>query len=275
MQLLAGDHLVSSRLGYNHHGLYLGSGRVVHYSGKSGSGLIGKIEETSLELFDGNHGYVVKDRNNRIFSRERTVERARSRLGEGDYCTLSNNCEHFVNWCITGEHDSEQVNRGASGAVSVVSAVGSAGALGAVSAAGTVVGLSGPGVMSGLASMAVVGSGAMAGLATLAAAPGTVAALVVNKTLLKDNPVLDKDERDARSAGRVGAYTGALAATGGGVAAVSAMGTVGVSAAGITSGLAAIGGGTMVTGVAVVVAAPAAAAAVVGYAVYRFARWLR
>jgi hypothetical protein len=37
------------------------------------------------------------------------VARARSRLGEERYRTLSNNCEHFCTWCIHGENRSCQV----------------------------------------------------------------------------------------------------------------------------------------------------------------------
>lgn len=71
----------------------------------------------------------------------------------------------------------------------------------------------------------------------------------------------------------VGAASGAI----GSVASVSAMGTVaGLSGAGISSGLAAVGsvaGGGMVAGVVVTAAAPAVAAAAIGYGVYRAWRW--
>ena len=33
------------------------------------------------------------------------------RLGESDYRLFGNNCEHFVNWCRTGEAVSRQVDR--------------------------------------------------------------------------------------------------------------------------------------------------------------------
>jgi lecithin:retinol acyltransferase len=33
---------------------------------------------------------------------EEIVRRARSRLGESDYRLLTNNCEHFCNWCLSG-----------------------------------------------------------------------------------------------------------------------------------------------------------------------------
>jgi len=37
--------------------------------------------------------------------------RARSRLGENDYRLLTNNCEHFYNWCLSGVSRSAQVER--------------------------------------------------------------------------------------------------------------------------------------------------------------------
>ena len=37
------------------------------------------------------------------------VATARSRMGEGNYHIIYNNCEHFVYECVTGKHYSEQV----------------------------------------------------------------------------------------------------------------------------------------------------------------------
>jgi Lecithin retinol acyltransferase len=39
------------------------------------------------------------------------VRRARSRIGEDDYRLLTNNCEHFCNWCLCGVSRSAQVER--------------------------------------------------------------------------------------------------------------------------------------------------------------------
>jgi len=43
-----GAHLVTQRSGYEHHGIYVGNGRVVHYAGFAGSLHLGPIEETTL-----------------------------------------------------------------------------------------------------------------------------------------------------------------------------------------------------------------------------------
>ena len=41
---------------------------------------------------------------------EKAVSTARSRMGEGGYHILYNNCEHFANECVTGKHYSQQVD---------------------------------------------------------------------------------------------------------------------------------------------------------------------
>jgi hypothetical protein len=44
-----GTHLTTTRRGYCHHGIYVGKGRVVHYSGLSGAfWQCGPVEEVSL-----------------------------------------------------------------------------------------------------------------------------------------------------------------------------------------------------------------------------------
>ena len=139
----------------------------------------------------------------------------------------------------------------------------------------------GAAMMQGLAAVGTVAGGAIGGLATVGGGIGVAAAHLTNKTLLKHienadgtqiKPEHVEAENDARRVGRAATYTGAAGA----VAAVSAAGTVsGLSAAGITSGLAAIGGtvgGGMATGIAIGVAAPAVAAVVVGYGVYKLAQ---
>ncbi len=45
----------------------------------------------------------------KIYSPEKTVKRARSRLGEKEYNLLLNNCEHFAIWCKTGLSKSYQI----------------------------------------------------------------------------------------------------------------------------------------------------------------------
>ncbi len=275
-----GAHLVSPRTGYSHHGIYVGRGKVVHYSGLANGLENGPVEEVTLATFTCGNGHSIKAHTKAKFNGKEIADRARMRIGENLYCVFSNNCEHFCEWCINNDHDSKQVDVAtAAGGTAGASAAGLV-ARGVVAASGTVAGVSGAGVMSGLATTgAVVGGGAAAGIAVLGAAPGVAMASLVNNTVLKDSPALDTAERESRAAGRVASYAGAAAGTAGSVAAVSAAGSVaGLSGAGITSGLAAIGGtvgGGMGAGVVIATAAPVAAALAAGYGIYKVYKWMK
>ena len=103
-----GSHLVSPRKFYAHHGIYLGRGDIAHYSGFSSSLKPGPIEVTDLESFaNGKPVWLVRESCG--YSSDEIVSRARSRIGESQYRILSNNCEHFCNWCISGKNCSVQV----------------------------------------------------------------------------------------------------------------------------------------------------------------------
>lgn len=106
-----GGHLATSRRGYSHHGVYIGRGRVVHYSGLSGFWQCGPVEEVSLRQFAHGRPVRIVDHLEPLYSPEEIVRRARSRLGENDYRLLTNNCEHFCNWCRSGVSRSPQVER--------------------------------------------------------------------------------------------------------------------------------------------------------------------
>lgn len=104
-----GDHLVTPRTGYTHHGLYLGNQQVIHYSGKSAHDQ-GSIQLVMLEEFCEGKACRVRDYPFRVYGRKESVERADQRLGEAHYSILFNNCEQFVAWCIMGFGYSEQIN---------------------------------------------------------------------------------------------------------------------------------------------------------------------
>jgi Lecithin retinol acyltransferase len=107
--LVPGAHLTTPRLGYRHHGLYVGNGRVLHYRGMSRWLVRGPVEEISLEAFAGGHGVTVIATPRSCADAEAAIQRARSRLGEDRWRLWSNNCEHFVTWCLDGAPRSEQV----------------------------------------------------------------------------------------------------------------------------------------------------------------------
>jgi hypothetical protein len=116
----------------------------------------------------------------------------------------------------------------------------------------------------------VVGGGAIAGIGALGMAPEIAAEEMMNRTILRDDDRLPLKERKAREMGRnMANVAGNISAAG----TIAVAGSVfGLSGAGITSGLAAIGalvGGGMSAGIAITVAAPAVATMAVGYGTYK------
>lgn len=96
-ELSMADHLFVQRIGYTHHGLYIGNGRVIHY-------LADCVSEDTLETFaDG--AKIHKKTNNQSplrYSKDEVINRAYRRLNEDKYNLLINNCESFVRWCRGG-----------------------------------------------------------------------------------------------------------------------------------------------------------------------------
>lgn len=275
-----GDHIYYDCGTHAHHGIYCGDfpykdrifkDVVIHYEGKVKGG---QIRGLSYSKFAAGHDVkLMKYAPEVCFEPEIVVRRAINRLGECGYDLLENNCEHFAAWCKSGKHQSEQVKNGvAVGAGAPLAGAAVAGSLGVVSGVGAAAGLSGAGIMSGLATVgSVVGGGAVAGVGALGALPA-LATTGMMYNVLKDDESLPQDEREARSAGRAATTAGAIGGSALALGAIAGAGTAGVSAAGITSGLAAIGGvvgGGMAAGVALTVAAPAAAAVALGFGVYK------
>ena len=90
---------------YQHHGIDVGDGNVIHYRKPSEI-----VECTSFETFSkGNPVYVRQYPQGFCFIGNVAVHRAKSRLGENKYNLLLNNCEHFATWCKTGISKSEQI----------------------------------------------------------------------------------------------------------------------------------------------------------------------
>lgn len=115
-----GDHVYVQkfRLGstalYTHHGVYVGNNQVIHYAGyANGWRDCGnqKVELISLQTFASGQHIQIKDYGSHRLPHSKAVVRAFERLHEDKYNLASNNCEHFANWCCTGEHRSEQVRR--------------------------------------------------------------------------------------------------------------------------------------------------------------------
>jgi hypothetical protein len=105
-----GAHVVTPRFGFSHHGIYVGDGNVVHYGALIYDVIRKPVEEVSLECFAQKRPVFVVDHDETTLGAEEVIRRARSRLGEGSYRLLSNNCEHFCEWALHGEARSFQVD---------------------------------------------------------------------------------------------------------------------------------------------------------------------
>jgi hypothetical protein len=102
---------------YYHYGIFVDETSVVQFGMPDNTGVNPddiEVITTDVDVFR-NGGSVEtavfsvseKLRKN---SNEKVVKTALSRLGEKGYNILHNNCEHFVNFCVFGEHESSFVN---------------------------------------------------------------------------------------------------------------------------------------------------------------------
>lgn len=103
------SHIITLRSGYLHHGIYVGGSQVVHYSGFAHRLRRGPVEEISLARFGRGGPIWVRSTTPANFHAREVVARARSRIGEDCYRLLTNNCEHFCEWCLYGQPRSYQV----------------------------------------------------------------------------------------------------------------------------------------------------------------------
>ncbi|MAG34447.1 MAG: hypothetical protein CL908_26550 [Deltaproteobacteria bacterium] len=131
-----GDHIFVERLNgfYSHHGIDCGDGTVIHYNGPDP--IRSRVHRCPMEQFHrgddlqvrqpetetkwGAHGGLAdvvvgltdsltgRRLENADTSPDSIVARAESRLGEGGFDFLFNNCEHFASWCRTGSSRSTQ-----------------------------------------------------------------------------------------------------------------------------------------------------------------------
>ena len=106
-----GSHLVAARRGFTHHGIYVGHGNVVHYKSAVGGLARGPVEEVSLARFSLGRAIWIRAHASPRFSGPEVARRARSRIGENHYRLLTNNCEHFCEWCVQDEQRSFQVEK--------------------------------------------------------------------------------------------------------------------------------------------------------------------
>jgi Lecithin retinol acyltransferase len=118
---MKGDHVYVRRRTYSHHGIDCGDGTVIHYIGERRA--TRWIERTSWEEFARTDRVLVRTYRSRLLADE-IVRNAESRLGDGGYHLVRNNCEHFATWSSTGSSTSSQVRRWAIAAPGAVASVG-------------------------------------------------------------------------------------------------------------------------------------------------------
>ncbi len=96
-----GDHFRVSRGLYSHHAIYVGNGWLIEF----GSGFLGGVVAyVDWQTFSGGSNVELVGCGGWV-----AAERAKCRLGMGGFNLISRNCEHFANWCVTGEWESGQV----------------------------------------------------------------------------------------------------------------------------------------------------------------------
>lgn len=108
-----GDHIRVYRGGYYHHGIDLGNGQIIHFTGRPEDGFNKReatIRKTPLAEFSVNNEYeVVAYSPSVALHPDHVCLRALSSIGASGYHLFSNNCEHFATSCKTGKRKSGQV----------------------------------------------------------------------------------------------------------------------------------------------------------------------
>ncbi len=101
---------------------------VIHYSQAGGEGAgslnsfgfgggeeggAAEVLEETVTIPDGDTIELLEYPGNvKCFSAEKSIQRAKQKLGEKKYSVISNNCESFVNWAITDQAVSKQIQEG-------------------------------------------------------------------------------------------------------------------------------------------------------------------
>lgn len=265
--LRLGTHLKVQRTGYTHHGIYVGNGNVVHYSGFAEAFKKGKIELTSIDDFMGGEKdlYRVKYSTQcKTYSDDEICERALSRLNENNYNLVTNNCEHFATWCVTGVERSEQVDAVKKMTTTVII---SASVIRALHMLYVSTAISAPIVLAGGATLPTVigGSTIMGGtIGSSTALAGSLGTVAVTSTVISSTTVAGT------------ATSGTAALLGASTAGAVAGGVVAATAGGATATTAAIGTVGLIGGVAAApILAPIAAGAAIGAGAVALWSWLK
>ncbi|WML26294.1 lecithin retinol acyltransferase family protein [Neobacillus sp. OS1-33] len=113
------DHISVSRGVYNHHGIYISDGEVIHFTGDDADNILdwskNEVIQTDLAAFLQGGTLEVREYTKEelidLYPVEHIVHYARACLGDRGYNLIFNNCEHFANMCTLGRFRSKQVER--------------------------------------------------------------------------------------------------------------------------------------------------------------------
>ena len=95
---------------YHHYGIFISENEVIQFGlpddpGRSADNI--KVLSTDIKTFLGDGeletAMPTKEEKKSMRSPDEIIKIARSRIGEGGYNILHNNCEHFVNSCVFAE----------------------------------------------------------------------------------------------------------------------------------------------------------------------------
>lgn len=114
-----GSHIRVNRGLYFHHGVYIGNGQVIHFTGKDEDSVLDwskpEVIQTDLNYFLKDGELEVKEYNEEelkdLYPIDHIIVYAKACLGDKGYNLVFNNCEHFANTCTLGRFRSKQVER--------------------------------------------------------------------------------------------------------------------------------------------------------------------
>lgn len=117
-----GDHIYIhcsvNGIPFQHHGIDMGDGTVIHLAPKSGSRIALRdpsdefaVRRTSMEEF-GRGAKIESLNHTEQRSADEIADAAESMLGQTGYSLLDGNCEHFATLCATGVGRSQQIELG-------------------------------------------------------------------------------------------------------------------------------------------------------------------
>jgi hypothetical protein len=111
-------HIKVWRSVYWHHGIDMGDGTVIHFSGEPGRSVGAAVRRTPLDGFLRG-GALRTVQHDQPLAAEEVRSRAARCLGRTGYSVLWGNCEHFARWCAAGRHESHQVRDALAGTFAI------------------------------------------------------------------------------------------------------------------------------------------------------------